>query len=282
MGYLCKGTQVVPFLSVIFAFLISGSSSAADLSKFFEGKKACFLLYDMKAGKLIEGYNLKECEHREPACSTFKFPLAAIAYDHGELKDENTSFKWDGNKYGMPAWEKDQTAATWMQNSVVWVSQAMVRQMGQKTLQTYLDKLKYGSRDLSGGYDSAWLTGANFLNKDPKPTLTISGNEQLEFLKQFWFGKLPVSPNAVEMTKRITYLETSPSGFVLHGKTGSGFKRKTRDIRLGWFIAHVQNGTEEYLGVVRTIDEKPVKEQTFGGPAAKAIFKEILQTLGKW
>ena len=51
----------------------------------------------------------------------------------------------------------------------------------------------------------------------------------------------------MDITKRITYLETSPSGMELSGKTGSHISEQEE---LGWFVGHLEGPKGEYLVIV--------------------------------
>lgn len=91
---------------------------------------------------------------------------------------------------------------------------------------------------------------------------------------------MPVSQRALQMTKDIAYLETSPKGFKLNGKTGSNVYMDKR--RLGWFVAHIDNGVQEYIAVTNSSDRLPTDETSSGGPKAKEITKKILDDQGLW
>ena len=86
------------FCLLSLAAFISPVLQAADmdLSQFFQGKDGCFLLYDLKANKIVQRFNEKRCAQRFAPCSTFKMPLALMAFDQGILKDETTTYQWDG------------------------------------------------------------------------------------------------------------------------------------------------------------------------------------------
>ena len=70
------------------------------------------------------------CKKRVSPASTFKVPLALMAFDAGILKDEGSGMKWDGTKTSRQEWNRDQTAASWMKYSVVWFSQRLTPQLG--------------------------------------------------------------------------------------------------------------------------------------------------------
>ena len=226
----------------------------------------CFILYDLKAGKIVAREGGERCAERASPCSTFKVPLALMAFDAGVLKDETSSRTWDGTKYPREAWNKDHTAATWMRDSVVWFSQRLTTEMGMDKVKAYLAGFDYGNGDMSGGLTKAWL----------ESSMLISPDEQLRFWTRFWREELPVSKHAYEMTKKITLVETSPRGWTLHGKTGSG----GRDVG-GWFAGHVAKGDQEYVFVTRYRDRAGTsKDDRPEGWIARDIAKRLLEKKG--
>jgi beta-lactamase class D len=273
------------FLIVSFFFATAWNQADAvptNLSAYFTDEDACFLLYDVNKGETVTKYNDKRCSERVPACSTFKVALALMAFDKGILKDENTSFKWDGKDYGMPGWNKDQTAASWIKESVVWVSQRITKQLGKETVEKYLKDFGYGTADMSGGIETAWLTVGTPLNRVTKTTLLISAEEQVRFLTKLWKGELLVSKQAMEMTKKLTFVEISPHGYQLNGKTGSGFVGEDHASRIGWFVAHLGKPKEEYISVVSFTASKKAEGNRYAGYEAREKMKRVLTQLGKF
>jgi beta-lactamase class D len=232
----------------------------------------------LKTGSLEKTIGEENCTQRYPACSTFKVPLAVMAFDTGVLKDENVVLKWDGKKGDREELNRDHDAKSWMKDSIVWFSQRLTPKMGAKKVQKYLDSFAYGNRGLNGGLTNAWLESPD----SDRPSLDISPYEQLEFMKKLWTDQLPASERAMRLTREITYLETSANGVKLHGKTGSSFYEANQKMKLGWFIAHVQKGNQEYLSVTQFSDLQPSGSKSFGGPRARGITKRILADLGLW
>jgi len=240
---------------------------------------ACFLLYDLKKQKFVKEYNPERCKLRQTPCSTFKVPLAAMAFDSGILKDENTTLKWSGEKQFFDSWNRDHTASSWMKESVVWYSQKITKKMGKNKIQKYLDQFDYGNENMSGGLTNAWLTPAPF-SKKVDNSISISGYEQIEFLKKLWSNQLPISQKAHELTQKITLLEITPQGYALSGKTGSGFFDLTSNRRIGWFIAHIKGNGQEYVSVMNFHDLRVQDKPEFGGMMARKLTKEFLQKQG--
>lgn len=241
------------------------TAAEVDFSRYFGNKEGCFILYDLKANKVVYRFNEKRCARREPPCSTFKVPLSLMAFDQGILKDETTTFRWDGVDRGNPNWNRDTSAADWIKYSVVWYSQRLTPRLGPETITNYLARFDYGNRDISGGLTTFWLGSS----------LKISADEQLQFWKRFWRGNLPVSRHAVETTKNITRLETSPSGMTLSGKTGS---HTTTNEELGWFVGHLEGTKGEYLVIVNFTGPTSATKE-YPGLIAEGICKDILKDL---
>lgn len=257
---------------------IMGSAAHAaepDFARLFAGRDGCFALYDLKEDKLVTRFNPERCAQRTSPCSTFKVPLSLMAFDAGILTDESSALKWDGTKYPREAWNHDHTAATWMRDSVVWFSQRLTTQLGIEKVKSYLARLEFGNQDMSGGLTKAWL----------ESTLLISPDEELRFWERYWREQLPVSKHAYAMTKAITLVETSPSGWTLHGKTGSGAKgaggpRQRATYGLGWFVGHVAKGGREYVFVASYTDRVPSLDRRPAGWVARDMAKKILEEMG--
>lgn len=244
----------------------------------FAGVKGCFLLYNMKTNTFEKVIGEENCKEQLPACSTFKVPLAVMAFDSGILKDENVILKWNGKKEVREESNHDHNAKTWMRDSIVWFSQRLTPKLGKAKLQNYLNKFNYGNKDLSAGIKQAWLVSPSAKTG----ALKISGYEQIDFMKKLWTDQLPASKRAMGLTREITYLETSANGFKLSGKTGSNFYDKEHKTHLGWFVSHVEGNGQEYLALTNFSDLAPTDRPSYGGMQAKAITKKILSEQSLW
>jgi beta-lactamase class D len=259
------------------------SATAYSQEKQLAGVDGCFILFDLKANKQVAKYGDKRCAEQVAACSTFKVPLALMAFDRKVLKDESTELKWDGIDREIKSWNRDHTAASWLSNSVVWYSQALTPKLGKDVVGKYLADFGFGNHDMSGGITTAWLT-VGPLKEVTQSTLKISADQQLEFFKRLWRDQLPVSKHASATTKKITHLEKSPNGYDLSGKTGSGYLVHTKEkkVRIGWFVAHLQGNKQDLVAVTAFTDYRKDPPYQYAGLAAKDITKSILSDLGFW
>lgn len=252
-------------------------ASSAQEDNPFGDSQGCFLLFNLKTNKMETAVG-ETCERRFPACSTFKVPLAVMAFDARVLKSEKEVYKWDGEKRKLDVWNQNHTPESWMRESVVWFSQRLTPKLGEKKIQKYLNAFGYGNKNIQAGLTDAWLKSA----ADPENALSLNAYEQLNFMKKLWKNTLPASQSSMEVTRKLTYLETSKSGFKLSGKTGSNIFDEDNSKQFGWFISHVSNGEKEYLAVTNLSDVVPAKRSSFGGLRSKEITKIMLKKHGLW
>ena len=272
--YVLQGLVALGLVAVV-SLTAPAQAGEPDFEKLFAGRDGCFELYDLKTSRRIARSNARRCAERTSPCSTFKVPLSLMAFDAGILADENSSMTWDGTKTSRDVWNRDQTAATWMQNSVVWFSQRLTPLLGMDKVKAYLSRFDYGNQDMTGGLTIAWLSSS----------LGISPDEQVVFWRRFWREDLPVSKHAFAMTKKITFVDKSASGWTLHGKTGTGRAdaggpdgKASRWI--GWFVGHVSRGDREYVFVTSYTDRVPSADDRPSGWIARDITKQILTKMG--
>jgi beta-lactamase class D len=272
-----RGARFLSFTAaaLVVTPLAPARAGEPDFAKLFSGRDGCFELYDLKADTSVVRFNPDRCALRTSPCSTFKVPLALMAFDAGILEDETSSLKWDGTKFTRDAWNHDQTAATWMRDSVVWFSQRLTPQLGMDKVKDYLARFEFGNQDMSGGLTKAWL----------ESSLLISPDEELRFWERFWREQLPVSKHAFAMTKKITLVSTSPAGWTLHGKTGSGGvgtggSGQNSDLSLGWFVGHIARGDRSYVFVTSYSDRVASNDPRPSGWIAREIALKILGEMG--
>lgn len=267
--------KILPIFLVLLA-------SCATQNK-YPNKDICILLYDMKKDKFEEVFNEKHCQERFPAASTFKVALSVMGYDSGLLKNEEKPvFKWNGEKLFLEGWNKDQTPTTWMRESTVWVSQLMTPKIGMPKIQKYLNDWEYGNQDMTSGLKFAWLTPGPVTPGAIQNSLKISPYEQVTFLKKLWRRELKASAESQTMTQKIMTNETSSMGSILIGKTGSGYRGEKFNLRIGWFVGHLEAKQSEYIIVVNFTDLKPDTQGKFGGFESREIAKKILADKGLW
>lgn len=168
-----------------------------------------------------------QIDERISPYSTFKIALSLMGYDAGILKDERTPV-WDyqeGYDDFLEPWRGPQTPQSWIKYSCVWYSKILALQLGLEKIQSYLSSMEYGNEDLSGGLAPPGPTHVAWINS----SLKISPKEQVDFLQKMICERLPISTNAIQMTKSLLYKEELPEGWKLFGRTG-----------YGWFVGWIE------------------------------------------
>jgi beta-lactamase class D len=158
--------------------------------------------------------------------STFKVPNALIGLEAGAIADENEVFRWDGTPKPRPEWERDQTLATGMRDSVVWMFQDIARRTGKVRMREGLERLQYGNRDMTGGIDLFWIQGG----------LRVSALEQVDFLHRLAEGRLPMTQRAQRLVRQAMVVEKTPA-YTLYGKTGTIDRGRNA---INWWVGWIE------------------------------------------
>jgi beta-lactamase class D len=199
-----------------------------------------FLLINGETDEIVAELGPHINERISP-CSTFKITLSVMGYDAGVLVDENTPV-WDfqdGYDDWLESWKAPQTPQSWMKYSCVWYSKVLSLQLGLETMQSYVDSMKYGNMDLSGGLAEPGPGNVAWINS----SLMISPKEQVDFIQNMVQGKLSVSGQAIEMTKVILFKEELTEGWKLFGKTGwsgSDIAKDGKTLEHSWFVGWIE------------------------------------------
>jgi beta-lactamase class D len=251
-------------LANTFAFAKSDS-----LEQTLNGRNACVIVMDLKDQKIIRRLG-KQCEVRTTPCSSFKIPIALMAFQEGKLTERNSSRKWDGHVTGNSGWDRDQTAASWLENSVVWFSRRLTTEMGMDNVKKYLKEFNYGNQDMSGGITQSWINSS----------LKISPDEQITFMNSLWKRQWPLSKNTYDKVFDILPSETFLNG-TLKGKTGSSglfSENKKSQKFIGWYISFYSNG-RDYAIVSRFQGTRKSGESLRPGLIAQSFAKAVLESL---
>lgn len=231
---------------VISVALMLSSASALPAA----ANTICTLLTEARTGAVLleEG----DCGSRVTPASTFKVPLAVMAYDAGILTDAHhptMAFRAGDPDWGGANWTKDTDPADWMRYSVLWYSQRITHLMGAQALTRYAQSFHYGNADFSGdpGYDNglerAWIASS----------LQVSPREQAAFLRALALDALPVRPEAMERAREIVEVRQI-GNWVIHGKTGGAYPRRAdRSFDYargwGWYVGWARNGDRTLIFV---------------------------------
>ncbi|MHA6300103.1 class D beta-lactamase [Devosia sp. CAU 1758] len=232
----------------------------------------CTLVADAKSRTVLlsEG----DCESRVTPASTFKLPLAVIAFDAGIVLSQTEPrlpYK-QGYADWISAWRQDTDPTMWIHNSNVWYSQRITEQLGMEQLVAYARSFHYGNADFSGdpgrnnGLERSWISSS----------LQVSPLEQAAFLASLLQRQLPVSHHAMEGALSLLESPKLADGWHIWGKTGSAYPRRA-DYSFdyargwGWYIGWAEKAGRQLVFVRLNQDEQ--RHDVTGGLRAR---EEIL------
>jgi beta-lactamase class D len=258
-------------LSLFIVGLNAAPAEAQDLSQYFKDTNGAFVLYDLKENHYIR-YNEQRCRERFSPKSTFKIPNSLIGLETGVIRDADFTIAWNRQKYPpqdnwnqepFRHWAQDHTLRSAIKHSVVWYYRELALRVGKQRMKKYVTAFNYGNETISKDIDNFWLDNS----------LKISADEQVEFLKEFYAGRLPVSKRATEIVKDILVLENTPA-YKLSAKTGGGSIAEGKYI--GWFVGYLETKGKVYFFATN------IEGASFAEIREKRIelSKEILAALG--
>jgi beta-lactamase class D len=224
------------------------------------GVDGTLLIESTKTGKRFV-HNDTRMQQAFTAASTFKVFNTLIALEEGVIAGASAVIPWDGTRYEIADWNKDQTLESAFKVSCVWCYQALARWVGVSKYPAYLLQAKYGQ--LREPFDGAqfWLDGS----------LTISAEQQVAFLKQVVERSLPYRASSYDTLQTIMLVEATP-GYRLYAKTG--WTTRTAP-GIGWFVGYVEAAGDTWLFALN-LDARSAADL----PLRKQIAIGALQTKG--
>jgi len=194
------------------------------------GTQGTFVAYDANGYTITASDKVRSGEAQLPA-STFKIANFLIALETGVVSDPDKDiFKWDGVKRAIEPWNKDHTLRSAMAASVVPVGQEIARRIGAERMQTYVNLLEYGNRNIGGGLEQFWLTG----------DLRIDPVQQIDFVDRLRRGVLPVSARSQDIIRDILTVTKTDTGLFRYktGLLGAEIGKPS----LGWVVGWAEKG----------------------------------------
>ena len=257
------------FIFLLFLFLLfplQSKSQEIDRS-LFRGYDTAFVLHNSSSGETISVDPVRAAKPLAP-CSTFKIYNTLIGLELGLIEGPDEPwYSWDGVHRSYDAWNKDLSLREAFRVSAVPAFQILARQIGSERMKSYMERIGYGSMDISAGIDVFWLYHPE------RKTVVISADEQVALLNKLLDGKLPFSDRNVETLRDVMLVAKTEKG-TLYGKTGSGMDAEGNWV-LGWFVGFVESEGNVYVFACNVKGgENP------SGREAKAIVEGVLNARG--
>jgi beta-lactamase class D len=210
--------------------LAQTKTQAPHLAPFFGDLDGTFVLLNGKTGEYTR-HNAARAAQRFAPCSTFKIPHTAILLESGVAPDPGYTVAYDPALKQPQNWARDFDLAGAYKASAMWYYRVLAQRLGMPAEQQFVARFGYGNSDTSGGLDGKagpfWVDGS----------LTVSANEQVEFLRRFYEGRLGLSARATTMTKAIMRADETPR-WRLSAKTGAC--RPAGEPTSNWYVGYVE------------------------------------------
>jgi beta-lactamase class D len=261
-----KATKVV---TLCFSILFSGTLLFAQEidTSLLQGYDAALVIYNRTTGETVN-IDPELSARRLSPCSTFKIYNTLIGFELGVINGADEPwYKWDGVKRFIDGWNQDLTLKEAFRVSAVPAYQILARDIGEARMKEYIEKIGYGSEDISAGIDIFWLPRPNTIS------IKISADEQAVLLNKLLDGKLPFSEENIAILRDIMLVEKSEKG-ALYGKTGSGMNSDD-NWNLGWFVGFLESGDTTYVFACNITGE-----ETPSGATAKKIVQDVFKSQG--
>lgn len=224
-------------LAVILCVLLSAiglpeKTQAPNLAPFFGDLDGTFVLLNSTTGDYIR-HNPARAAERFAPCSTFKIPHTAILLESKVAPDAGYTVAYDPALKQPQNWARDFDLTGAYKASAMWYYRVLAQRVGMPAEQRFVAQFGYGNSDTSGGLDGKagpfWVDGS----------LKVSANEQVEFLRRFYEGRLRLSERTTTMTKAIMRAEETPR-WRLSAKTGAC--RPAGEQTSNWYVGYVEKG----------------------------------------
>ncbi len=254
--------------SLCFLLLQSFVSYAQDIDKaLFKEYETALVIHNRASGEVINPNPIFTSRRLSP-CSTFKIYNTLIGLELGLIQGPDEPwYQWDGVHRALKEWDRDLTLREAFQVSCVPAYQTLARQIGEESMQRYIDLLDYGTKDMASGIDTFWL---------PRPetaSIMISAEEQVSLLDKLLDGDLPFSNDNIAILRSVMEAGKTERG-TLYGKTGSGLDEEGK-ANLGWFVGFLETPQTTYTFACNIMGgDNPT------GRTAKAIVENIFKSLG--
>jgi len=225
-----------------------------DYSEYFNGLEGTAVFFN--AGeRTYYIYNRELAELPTSPCSTFKIISGLMGLESGVIDASNSTRQWSGIHYPVAAWNNDLDFIQAFRDTAIWYFREVIDLMGEGYVQSILDNLNYGNRDISqweGSLNNIMfpaLRDSRELNGFwHESSLEISPMQLVDVLYRIFEERDIFSQDSLNVMKEAMYTENNDSSITIYGKTGSGITDE--DWVNAWFAGMFEdNGNTTYFAI---------------------------------
>jgi beta-lactamase class D len=254
------------FLAAISLLLpLQRGPAPLDLSAHFVGLNGTFVLLNGSTGETLR-HNPARAALQFAPCSTFKIPNTAILLESGAASDPTFTLKYDPALNQPAHWAQDFDLRGAFKSSALWYYQALSQRAGMPAQRQFIARFQYGNMDTSGGIEENgnpfWVDGS----------LRVSADEQVQFLRRFYEGRLELSERTTRLTKEIMLAEQTPL-WRLSAKTGA-CQPQGQDTS-NWYVGYIEKGPTVYYFALQMGDKDYGRAYSDRIPITRAILTQL-------
>lgn len=214
-----------------------------------------FCLYDNGQGS-FDVFNLNYYKDSSlPPMYTFNTLLSLIGLQTGCITNEKAMLQSTCNSKA----DSINLAEAFKINSTSFFN-CIAKQIGKDTLQLWLDSLKYGNKKIVSA-DSFWLNSS----------IKLTPDEQLGFIKNLYFEKLPFQKRVQDIVKRILIVENNANYQLAYSKSITSFNASEN---LVWAVGWIEENKHPYFFVVSGKTNSAFNMQQLADKIIKPILKQ--------
>lgn len=223
------------FLIACFSCTLNNVSHEEKLKKHFDEyhTEGSFALYDNSLGRHTVFNEQRDTTRFSPA-NTFNIVQSLLALQTGRLNSDSAMIKWDGVVRSENAWNKDLNLYNAFRVSSIPHFEQLAQMIGKDTLQSWLDTLSYGNKNIGKNLTSFWMDNS----------LKISPDEQIWLVKLLYFKQLPLRKSVQDQVKRMMIQENNMKYQLAYSL---GWGKTDKGNEMGWAIGWIEENRHVYF-----------------------------------
>ena len=228
------------------------------------GVKSTIIVYNQQKNKLITNDTLAIKDSVSPNTTFYLFETL-IGLESGNIKDSTEMYPWDLVRYPNDNWNQDQHLSMALKYQTDWYFKQVARTIDTSKMQTWLNLIGYGNRDISGGIDQFWKNNS----------LKITVKQQFDLFKRLYYYNLPFSFEHLKFIRKAFNVNR------LVNKNLYSFRTKgmNQDKPMIWYLGYVEFLNNTYL-VVHCVEMNSRKKNNYFSTIQSELLFSTLKELG--
>ena len=228
------------------------------------GVKSSIIVFNQQKNKLITNDTLALKETYSPN-STFYLYETLIGLESGNIKDSTDMYAWDFVMYPNENWNQDQHLSMALKYQTEWYFKQVAKAIDTAKMQTWLNLIGYGNKNISGGIDQFWKNSS----------LKISVRQQFDLFKRLYYYNLPFSFDYLKFIRKAFSVNR------LTNKNLYSFKTKgmNQNKPIIWYFGYVEFLNNTYL-ILHCVEMNSRKKNKYFSTIQSELLFASLKELG--